>query len=109
MRYRRTTVRFKTSRGSEQYHSTKSVIARSYVRLPLFDVRLFRTAVLDCSRSGNANTCFGGRFFRRGFGMGDGLLDRHQRECSKLRTTALQRTKSAKVRLSNAPHKRYNR
>jgi hypothetical protein len=46
------------------------------IRWPLFDVRLFRTAALECSRSGSARTRLGGRFFLRGFDMGDGLLDR---------------------------------
>ena len=31
-------------------------------------------AALDCSRSGSARTRLGGRFFLRGFDIGDGLL-----------------------------------
>ena len=47
------------------------------VRWRLAEVKLFRTAAFDCSRSGKAKFCFGA-FLRRGFGMdlriGDGLL-----------------------------------
>jgi hypothetical protein len=41
------------------------------------EVRLFSTAALACSRSGNAKTRFGARLervFDLGFGIGDGLL-----------------------------------
>ncbi len=68
--YRRTTLRLNAKRGSEQYQSTKSVMARSYVRWLLLDVRLFKTAAFDCSRSGRAKTRLGVRFFRRVFGIG---------------------------------------
>ena len=70
-------MRLDASRGSEQYHATNSVIAWSYVRWPLAEVRLLRTAALACSRSGSAKTRFGGFFardFNRDLGMGDGLL-----------------------------------
>jgi hypothetical protein len=43
--------------------------------------RLLRTAALDCSRSGRARTCFGGRFLFRDFDISTGLLGRcHQHE-----------------------------
>src|SRR2546426_8226072 len=61
-------------RGSEQYHSTNSVIAWSYVRWPLFEVSVLRTADLACSRSGKARTRFGVFLFFRDFDMDDGLL-----------------------------------
>src|SRR2546422_10560329 len=70
--YRRTTVRLNAKRGSEQYHSTNSVIAWSYVRWPLFEVRVFRTADLACSRSGKASTRLGVFLFFRDFDIGDG-------------------------------------
>jgi hypothetical protein len=55
--------------------STKSVMARSSFAGPFFEVRVFRTAALDCSRSGSARTRLGGgHFFFRDFGIGDGLL-----------------------------------
>jgi hypothetical protein len=62
-------VRLNARRGSEQCHSKKWVMAWSYLRWPLLDVRLFTTAVFDCSRSGRAKTRFGGRFFFRDFGI----------------------------------------
>jgi hypothetical protein len=74
IRYRSTTVRLNASRGSEQYHSTNSVIAWSYVRWPLFEVSVLRTADLACSRSGKARTRFGVFLFFREFDMDDGLL-----------------------------------
>src|SRR3984893_17535427 len=44
--------------------------------------RVLSTAVLDCSRSGSARTRLGGRFFLRGFDIGDGLLsDRRLSGC----------------------------
>jgi hypothetical protein len=77
MRYRNTTVWLNANRGSEQYQATNSLIAWSYVRLPLAEVKLLSTAAFDCSRSGRAKTRFGA-FLRRGFGVdvriGDGLL-----------------------------------
>jgi hypothetical protein len=66
--------RLKARRGSEQYPSTKSLIAWSYVHCPLTDVRVLRTADLACSRSGSARTRFGDFFFLRGFDMSGGLL-----------------------------------
>jgi hypothetical protein len=36
-------------------------------------------AAFDCSRSGGANTHFGGLFFFRGFAIDGGLLDRRRR------------------------------
>src|SRR5436189_5887812 len=74
IRYRSTTVRLNANRGSEQYHSTNSVIAWSYVRWPLFEVSVLRTADLACSRSGRARTRFGVFLFCRDFDMDDGLL-----------------------------------
>lgn len=53
------TVLFKASRGWEQYQSMKSRIACSYDRCELGEVRLFRTADLDCSRSRSRRTVFG--------------------------------------------------
>src|ERR1017187_3759719 len=73
IRYFRTTVRLKARRGSEQYHSTKSLVAWSYVRCPLTEVRVLRTADLACSRSGSARTRCGILFFRD-FDMSDGPL-----------------------------------
>ena len=67
-------MRLNARRGSEQYHSTKSSIAWSYVRCPLTDVSVFRTADLACSRSGSARTRFGALFLLRGFDLNDGLL-----------------------------------
>ena len=63
IRYRRTTVRLNARRGSEQYQSTNSFIAWSYVRWPLFEVRVFSTAEFVCSRSGRARDRFGGSSF----------------------------------------------
>jgi hypothetical protein len=60
--YRSTTVRLKARRGSEEYHSTNSLMAWSYVRWPLLDVRVLRTADLACSKSGRASTRLFGRF-----------------------------------------------
>src|SRR5215831_8758779 len=56
MRYRVTTVLLKARRGSEQYQSMNSRMAWSYDRWELWDVRLFRTADFDCSRSGSFKT-----------------------------------------------------
>jgi hypothetical protein len=39
-------------------------------------VRLFKTAVFDCSTSGSASTPFGDRLFFLDFGIGGGLLHR---------------------------------
>ena len=52
--YRLTTVLFKASLGFEQYHSMNSRMLIS--ALELADVRLFRTADFDCSRSGSLRT-----------------------------------------------------
>src|SRR5881628_3128364 len=78
IRYRSTTARLKASRGSEQYHWTNSVIAWSYVRWPLFEVRVLRTADFVCSRSGRTRTRFGDFFFLRDFAIRDGLLNRRR-------------------------------
>src|SRR5260221_8355511 len=48
-----TTVLLNARRGSEQYQSMNSQIAWAYERFELADVRLFRTADFDCSRSGS--------------------------------------------------------
>src|SRR5262245_18316099 len=61
MRYRVTTVLLKARRGSEQYQSMNSRMAWSYDRWELWDVRLFRTADFDCSRSGSFKTVLGFR------------------------------------------------
>ena len=53
-----TTVLLKASLGSEQYQSMNSRMAWSYERFELADVRLFKTADFDCSRSGNLRTVF---------------------------------------------------
>ena len=82
LRYRSTTARLKARRGSEQYHSTNSVIAWSYVRWPLFEVRVLRTADFACSRSGKARTRFGDFFFLRDFDIRDGLLNRRRQRSS---------------------------
>jgi hypothetical protein len=54
-----TTVLLKARRGSEQYQSMNSRIAWSYERWELWEVRLLRTAVFDCSRSGSFRTVLG--------------------------------------------------
>jgi hypothetical protein len=51
----------KASLGSEQHQSIDSRMAWSYQRFELEDVRLFKTADFDCSRSGNLRTVFGTR------------------------------------------------
>src|SRR6202521_699791 len=56
-----TTVLLNARRGSEQYQSMNSQMAWSYERFELGDVRLFRTADFDCSRSGSLRTIFGTR------------------------------------------------
>src|SRR5580692_8472791 len=61
IRYRVTTVLLTASLGSEQYQSMNSRMAWSYERFELDDVRLFKTADFDCSRSGNLRTVFGTR------------------------------------------------
>jgi hypothetical protein len=50
MRYRRTTVRFNDSRGSEQYHSMNSSMACRYPRCASEELRLFRTDLLGRGR-----------------------------------------------------------
>src|ERR1035441_8575239 len=55
-------------------------MAWSYVRCPLTDVRVLRTADLTCSRSGSARTRFGILFFRD-FDMGGSLLCPPTPEC----------------------------
>jgi hypothetical protein len=69
IRYRVTTVLLKASRGSEQYQSMNSRMARSCDRFELAEVKLFRTADFDCSRSGSFRTVFGTRL-RLLFAMG---------------------------------------
>jgi hypothetical protein len=59
IRYRATTVLLKASLGSEQYQSMNSRIAWLYERFELEDVRLFKTADFDCSKSGNLRTVSG--------------------------------------------------
>ena len=57
-------MRLNASRGSAHNQATNSRIARSQVRWPLADVRLFSTTVLACSRSGRASTRLGDFFLR---------------------------------------------
>ena len=77
-RYRLTTVLLKASLGSEQYQSMNSRMAWSYERFELDDVRLFKTADFDCSRSGNLRTVFGTRL-RLLFAIGSGLRCRGEK------------------------------
>ena len=56
------------SLGSEQYQSVNSQMAWSYDRRKVGDVKLLRTAVFECSRSGNRSTVLGVRL-RFGFAM----------------------------------------
>ena len=78
IRYRVTTVLLKAILGSEQYHSMNSRMAWSYERFELEDVRLFKTADFDCSRSGNLRTVFGTRL-RLFFAIGSGLRCRGEK------------------------------
>src|ERR1700676_2590210 len=78
IRYRVTTVLLKASLGSEQYQSMNSRMAWSYERFELADVRLFKTADFDCSRSGNLWTVFGTRL-RLFFAIGSGLRCRGEK------------------------------
>src|ERR1700685_15455 len=78
IRYSVTPVLLKASLGSEQYQSTNSRMAWSYGRFELEDVRLFKTADFDCSRSGNLRTVFGTRL-RLLFAIGSGLRCRGEK------------------------------
>jgi len=78
IRYRVTTVLLKASLGSEHYQSMNSRMAWSYERFELEDVRLFKTADFDCSRSGNLRTVFGTRL-RLLFAIGSGLRCRGEK------------------------------
>src|ERR1700691_2070736 len=78
IRYSVTTVLLKAILGSEQYHSMNSRIAWSYERFDLEDVRLFKTADFDCSKSGNLRTVFGARL-RLLFAIGSGLRCRGEK------------------------------
>jgi len=75
----------KANRGSEQYQSMNSRIACSYVRWEQADVRLFSTAVFDCSKSGNFRTDFGDRlrFAERDFAIVAALQRRNDSIVSK--------------------------
>src|SRR5271163_138451 len=55
-----------------------SRMAWSYERFELEDVRLFKTADFDCSRSGNLRTVFGTRL-RLLFAIGSGLRCRGEK------------------------------
>src|SRR5271167_1657448 len=55
-----------------------SRMAWSYERFELADVRLFKTADFDCSRSGNLRTVFGTRL-RLLFAIGSGLRCRGEK------------------------------
>jgi len=74
--------------------------ARSYVSWPLFDVRVFGTAALECSSSESTWTRHGGRFFLRGFYIGAGLLGRRPSGC---RNSALRRQMTSFWRRPTAP------
>src|SRR5258708_34320613 len=78
IRYRVTTVLLKANLGSEQYQSMNSRMAWSYERFELVDVRLFKTADFDCSRSGNLRAVFGTRM-RLLFAIGSGLRCRGEK------------------------------
>src|ERR1700704_2382343 len=78
IRYRVTTVLLNARRGSGQYQSMNSQIAWSYERFELDDVKLFRTADFDCSRSGSFITVFGTRL-RLLFAIGSGLQCRGEK------------------------------
>jgi len=78
IRYRVTTLLLKAILGSEQYHSMNSRMAWSYERFELEDVRLFKTADFDCSRSGSLRTVFGTRL-RSLFAIGSGLRCRDEK------------------------------
>src|SRR3984893_8309771 len=78
IRYRVTTVLLNARRGSEQYLSMNSQIAWPYERFELADVRLFRTADFDCSRSGSLRIVFGTRL-RSLFAIGNGLQCRGEK------------------------------
>ena len=56
-----TTVLLNASLGSEQYQSVNSRMACSYDRRELGDVKLLRTAIFECSRSGNRSIVLGVR------------------------------------------------
>ena len=58
--------------------STAIEMARSYERFELADVRLFKTADFDCSRSGNLRTVFGTRLLLL-FAIGSGLRCRGEK------------------------------
>ena len=65
-------------RGSEQYQSMNSQMACSYERFELADVRLFKTADFDCSRSASLRIVFGSRL-RLLFAMRSGLQCRGEK------------------------------
>src|SRR5215469_9734049 len=71
-------MRLNDSLGSEQYQSTNSSIAYLYPRCDSGLFRLFRTAVLACSRSGSRKTLLGRLVRRCRFGFMVGGLHRHQ-------------------------------
>src|SRR6267143_1754424 len=68
-RLRRTTVRLKAKRGSEQYQTMNSSMACAYDSCELAAASEFRTAFFDCSKSGKRSIVFGRErllvFFRR--------------------------------------------
>src|SRR6266849_1257935 len=68
-RYRRTTIRLKAKRGSEQYQPMNSSMACAYDSCELAAASEFRTAFFDCSKSGNRSIVLGLErlvvFFRR--------------------------------------------
>jgi hypothetical protein len=69
-------------------------MAWSYERFELEDVRLFKTADFDCSRSGNLRTVFGTRL-RLFFAIGSGLPyrgERHEPVPDLLTSSAFPRT-----------------
>src|SRR6516225_7724284 len=71
-------MRLNDSLGSEQYQSTNSSIACLYPRCDSGLLKLFRAAVLACSRSGSRKTLLGRLIRRFRFGFMVGGLHRHQ-------------------------------
>jgi hypothetical protein len=87
----------KASLGSEQYQSMNSRMAWSYERFELEDVRLFKTADFDCSRSSNLRTVFGTRL-RLLFAIGSGLRcrgEKHDPVPDLLTSSAFERSRFA--------------
>src|SRR5580693_4761653 len=99
IRYRVTTLLLKASLGSEQYQSMNSRMAWSYERFELADVRLFKTADFDCSRSGILRTVFGTRL-RLLFAIGSALRRRGEKRDPALDLLTSSALKGSNERLS---------